>query len=438
MYQSTIGKIFLDAYNRREGTSYTGRSFFEKKFVPLFFAHPKYMMTNKNSPLTNPSQKKLEKEEKIRLTIQKIECGGTDASIAIGYSAVGETRATASMTTNRIIPIDKEKVYLSWIGAGLGISVKGDITILFNYAPILLDIFDGWEYYRKYLEEEMLALQGNQINEWNAQWIAYKYRQKKESVSKISPSFEIRKSGGIRLLSELPWVRVLLPIAIKYEKEKRIMGYLYNIDNENSTFGFILFQFEDIIRPKDFYTKIFGESSFQKSIETTEILWGEGIGLRAACRNGSIGVEALEPKGLKDYLPTKKEGKESKTIKYNGKAEQKTIFNTYIIWILAMLNNKNLWEQSQRFATIFSEYSRTDRDARTTKSKEIDTLLSSTSKRKFIDGIDSIIKGGGNAKELMQLAELVYSIPVYDFLYFVALLRLQYTYSELINIKNKT
>ena len=63
MYATTIGYTFLKAYNNKFQTNYTGRTFFEEVFVPLFFDHPKYMMTAGNSPLENP---KLSWEDMIK------------------------------------------------------------------------------------------------------------------------------------------------------------------------------------------------------------------------------------------------------------------------------------------------------------------------------------------------------------------------------------
>lgn len=54
MITSNIGKIFLDAYNEKYGTSYDARTFFLEQFYPLFFDQNKYMMTAGNSPLENP------------------------------------------------------------------------------------------------------------------------------------------------------------------------------------------------------------------------------------------------------------------------------------------------------------------------------------------------------------------------------------------------
>ena len=51
MYTTIIGKRFLNAYNKRESTNLSAKEFFEKIFIPIFYDHPKYMMTGGNSPL---------------------------------------------------------------------------------------------------------------------------------------------------------------------------------------------------------------------------------------------------------------------------------------------------------------------------------------------------------------------------------------------------
>ena len=38
-------------------------------------------------------------------------------------------------------------MYLSWIGSGLGIGIKGGLILLFENDQILLNTFDGWKYY---------------------------------------------------------------------------------------------------------------------------------------------------------------------------------------------------------------------------------------------------------------------------------------------------
>ena len=134
--------------------------------MPLFFDHHKYMMTAGNSPLENPKlswddmikkKKPFEtperRQERINKMIHKIETERADASIAIGYGVVDVTAANNCQITNIILPDNKEDIYFSWIGSGLGVGVVGGLTILFNHEQILLDIFEGWSYYRQYLEK---------------------------------------------------------------------------------------------------------------------------------------------------------------------------------------------------------------------------------------------------------------------------------------------
>lgn len=64
-----------------------------------------------------------------------------------------------------------------------------------------------------------------------------------------------------------------------------------------------------------------------------------------------IGVSALEPKGLKEYMM------KGKIPVYDAENEEKRInFYTYIIWILAMLNNEDLWEKSREIAQMLHTY----------------------------------------------------------------------------------
>ena len=283
MYATTIGRTFLKAYNNKFGTKYTARSFFEEIFVPQFFDHPKYMMTAGNSPLENPKlswedmirgKKPFEtserRQERINKMIHKIETEKADASIAIGYGVVDCTAATTGQITSLEFPDNKDDIYLSWLGAGLGIGVIGGITILFNNEELLLDVYDGWQYYRQYLNNYPM-MKGNQINTWNGHWIVHRYDtmrfDKEDPLSSFNP-LQPTNEGLLDLLT-ISWVDVLIGIARKIPA-KELVGYLYSIGQSNTTIGFIPFKLQDIIRPNQLYAKIFGEEVLtqnQKKIE---------------------------------------------------------------------------------------------------------------------------------------------------------------------------
>ena len=91
-----------------------------------------------------------------------------------------------------------------------------------------------------------------------------------------------------------------------------------------------------------------------------ESLWGTAIGFKTACTYGAIGIKAMEPKGLRDYVYTKGDNvpKQPKTPKNE---DEQINFNVYKIWILAMLNNDELWEKSQEMDELLNEAS-SDKD----------------------------------------------------------------------------
>lgn len=57
MIAATIGKMFLNAYNKKYGSNYDAQSFFVEIFYPLFFGKEKSMLFAGNTPLGNPSIK---------------------------------------------------------------------------------------------------------------------------------------------------------------------------------------------------------------------------------------------------------------------------------------------------------------------------------------------------------------------------------------------
>ena len=106
--------------------------------------------------------------------------------------------------------------------------------------------------------------------------------------------------------------------------------------------------------------------------------------------------------------------------------EKKINFNTYQIWLLSMLNNEELWEQSQQIAITLNDYSLSDKNAKKVKSQEVNNLLASVNKKQFIEGLTSIVKGSDNSELLTSIAEVVHSMPVDNVPYFLTLIRFHY------------
>ena len=236
MITSTIGKIFLEAYNKKFGTDYDAKTFFVEVYFPLFFGNSKYLQWPQNSPfvqglvssvsgetgtllkgkddksltfnsedaarqyikdyqISNEEIIEIKKEKNkpqykvirrlkaddfqfmLNTFITKVEsCKVPDASIALGYPASEEKEfaTTSGQVTNIKLKTDTDDIYLSWFGASLGIGLQGGISILFAESEILMDLFEGWKVYREALDKTS-KLKGNQVNTWNGQWLAHRY-----------------------------------------------------------------------------------------------------------------------------------------------------------------------------------------------------------------------------------------------------------------------
>jgi hypothetical protein len=430
MIAANIGKIFLDAYNEKYQSNYCAKEFFVKKYYEIFFNHNKYMMSAGNSPLENPkiSWDKMrtgqipyetveKRNDRFTKTVEKIDAGPADASIAIGFPTLDLTATTSGQVTNLNLPIKTDDIYLSWIGSGLGIGVQSGLSLLFSNKQILLDLFEGWQVYRDFLNSTP-GLRGNQINTWNGQWIAHRYD--KLSFDESNPTalfnpFGAMKDGGMEVNTQ-SWTKVLIGIARNYP-EKSLTAYIYSLGQMNITVGFVPFELPRIRQPFELYDKYFGTTKR----EQVEQLFGTAIGFTKACQMGVIGVNAMEPKGFRDCID------KGVIPKYNSTDEERTInFNTYQIWLLAMLNNEQLWEKAQQIATTLNSYSLSDKNAKKVKSQEVTNLMASVNKKQFIESLIEIVKGSPETDQLAEIAEIIHTMPVDNVPYFLTLIRFQY------------
>ncbi|TWV12429.1 hypothetical protein FQ707_10170 [Bacteroidaceae bacterium HV4-6-C5C] len=433
MIAANIGKVFLEAYNEKHKSNYSAKEFFVEKYYSVFYDHNKYLMSAGNSPLENPKiswdkmrngkmlyESKEKRQERFLKTIDKIEHEKADASIAIGFPSLDINATTSGQITNMELPLKEEEVYLSWIGSGLGIGVQSGLSMLFDNKQILLDLYDGWAFYREFLNK-MPQLRGNQINTWNGQWLAHRYNNTSydESLPMASfDSFETMKDGGMEIATQ-SWIKVLTGIAYNYPNST-MTAYVYSLGQTNITIGFIPFELPRIRSPFDLYRKYFGTTRN----DVLNSIFGTAMGFTKACQMGAIGVNALEPKGFRECL------EKGVLPKYNATNEEKKIsFNTYQIWLLSMLNNEQLWDESLKIATALSLYSSSDKNAKKAKSQEVTNLLASVNKKQFIEGLATItnnIQDSSSIAQFSDIAKLMHMMPIDNFPYFLTLIRFQY------------
>lgn len=422
MIAAAIGKRFLKAYNEKRECAYTAKEFFINEYFPLFFDKEKYMQWITNSPFVQGIKKGIppsatERKQKMQSLVEKVTNSNADASIAIGYPSLDLTATTSGQITNLNLPLSQEDVYASWIGSGLGIGVQGGLSILFDKEELLLDLFEGWKVYRNYLDRT-LKLRGNQINTWNGQWIAHRYNPRTYDSNDKTAHFEPldnMKDGGLEVKTQ-SWTQIMTGIARNYP-DVQLTGYIYNLGQTNTTIGFIPFKLPEIRKPLDLYEKYFGT----RDKEQAEHLFGTAFGFTKACQMGSIGINALEPKGLREFIQN------GKVPSYSSEDEEKKInFNTYKIWLVAMLNNEQLWDNAQQIATTLHQYASSGEKGKTNKSQSVKTVLSAVSKKQFIDNLTTVIEAVPNKAEYLEIGKLINSMPVDNVPYFLTLVRFQF------------
>lgn len=432
MVTSVIGKLFVKVYNEKYSTNYSVKDCFFEVFYPLFFDHPKYMMTAGNSPLENPKIKwddmlkgkimyesQERRQDRLKTMLSKIRDEGADASTAVGYYSKDIMATTSGQVTNMAIEIDEDTIFSSWIGHGLGLGVKGGLNILFFDSRILLDIFDGWKYYRQSLNENKL-LKGNQINAWNTQWLVHRYSRQYQNKNEMAGFNPLLTENGIFKVSPISWTKLLFGISRQYA-DVQMMAYLYNIGQTNTTYGFLPFLLNEIRRPIDLYKKLFGLIMDYDSIEE---LYGTAFGLSEFCKRGVIGLQALEPKGVKDFIFTQRNQEKVKMPKPSQILE--ITYKTYQIWILAMLNNQELWDKSRTYAEVLHKFVYENDKKNSTKRKNlVDKVLSVCNKRNFISGLTDIMEESNN-NAYIEMAQEINMMSVENVPYFLALIRFHF------------
>ena len=181
MIAINIGRTFLNAFNEKFSQNFSAKQFFINEFWELFYNHEKYMLWITNSAF-NPGNHLGDissegRKIKLQNLVDSISQNKFDEKNVIGYSVADLSGTTTGQITNINLCINEEDAYLSWIGIGFAIDVGG-VSMLIDNKQLLLDLYDGWKYYREYLKIKQLE-KGNQLDRWNSQWIVHRYDKKR-------------------------------------------------------------------------------------------------------------------------------------------------------------------------------------------------------------------------------------------------------------------
>lgn len=432
MIAVNIGRKLLELYNQEKGENLFPKEFFEKVYFELFYNHSRYMQWVTNSPFVQMKKGQKpdsltanERQEKLLNLHEKIGIGLKDASIAIGFPASEEKEfaTTSGQVSALSLFTSEDDIYCSWIGSGLGIGVAGGLSIFFDHPLILMALLEGWQHYRNYLNDASYkGLRGNQINTWNGQWLSHRFSKDYKDYDPLSDfnPLDAKKDGGLELTTQT-WTSLLFGIA-KTLPDTDLTGYVYSLGQTNKTLGFVPFRLPFIQRPIQLYKKLFGENRYHEDARKIEPLYGTAFSFQRACQMGAIGVQALEPKGLRGFMPT---GNSSANMPNYSKADQDKLisFRTYQTWLLAMLNNEELWNTAGEAAKALNHYESGAGKNKTDRSNNIKAVLETARKQQFMRELTKIVEEAENKEPLIALGQTVNNMPADNVGYFVTLIR---------------
>ena len=323
------------------------------------------------------------------------------------------------------------QVYYSWIGGGLGIGVQGGLSMYFDNPKILMLLFEGWSVYRNsFLNGTAYKkMRGNQIDTWNGQWLAHTLNKDfmKEHPLLDFSGLDITKDGTIELKTQ-SWLKVLFGIAFQFP-DTTLTGYIFSLGQTNRTVGFIPFILPQINKPIHLYKKLFGENEYLKNSKQIESIYGSELSFIKCCEMGSVGIKALEPKGLRNYIFPTKDGEVKYPNYKNTDDKQKISFNTYITWILAMLKNDSLWDKAETYAQSLVEFEGGAKSAKKDRVNDVVKVLGAPHRKGFIDALTVLVeKSEAQPATFLELAEQVDKMPADNFSYFLTLIRFRYAY----------
>lgn len=309
-----IGKLFLRAYNKRHNLNLTAEEFFTTIYFSLFFNHRYYMQWVTNSPFTQgkkpPISDPKDRMSNLNDLINKIDKGDRDASVYIG-GASSDAKAfqiTSGNVSSMNVDISNEDVYYSWIGSGLGVGVKGGLSIFFFNEDILMDIYEGWIHYRNCIED--YYIDPNKINSWNGQWLNYLYSYNYQDYFDFNlyKENEFFKDSSI---NTIPFSNLYFNISRNIVLPEICM-YVYSFGQMNTTLGFYNLVLSDARRFIENYTSLYDKYDANESLFNNN--------LYSMCQLGVIDMRAFKPVGIESIdkinLDESKDSYQDNLIKY--------------------------------------------------------------------------------------------------------------------------
>jgi hypothetical protein len=444
MYTSYIGKKFLKLYKEKskKADEYSAQQFFDEVMFPLFFDDEQHLMHVSNSPFfQKPRQEDVEKCGSKSLAQYNnlknaIENEPPNMSIYVGYAAKDIGGTTSGQLTDMDFKTNSEDVYASWIGEALSIGVSGGFVVLIDESEILYAVFEGWKYYRKYIQQSP-NLKDKQVETWNGQWLCHRI-SKRYKEDRPFDNFEVETAEvlGKLAIPTKQWSQIIFVLAQKYPN-KIFTAYSYNLSQTNTTLGFINLYLPEVSEIYNLRDKLFIDYKDtilkDEQIERLETFFT----FKNACKLGSIGLKSIEPAKLREYMPIgSKEYARGQDFKFT---DEKSYLNysLYKLWIIAMLNKTELLDLATQLAATLLEIEAKKKEegnrGKTTLSQDIESVKNAKNLRFFIDALTPFTNVN-NADLFANVVEQVLKMPIDNFPLFITLVRFEIAY---LNLKSK-
>lgn len=437
MYTSYIGKKFLKLYNEREGTDLSPEQFFREIQFPVFFDSDKHLMHVHGSTFFQTISDKKVKESgteplaRLKRLQDDISDGKISGSTYVGYAAGGITAVTSGQVTTMDYKITEEEMYLSWIGQGLAIGLKGGLLFV-DDEKIFWLLFEGWKLYRKY-HNQTPNLKPRQIETWNGQWLFF-CSQFKTIELVDEDRFQIAidsedKEGGVKSIATVPWVKIVFALS-KVFGSRTFTAQAFVSSKTNTTYGFVNIYLQEILKMYELRDSLFfdGESILkEEEIENLTTFYS----FREACKLGTIGLKSIEPAKLREYMPKGSflyaQGKE-----YKFSNEESFInYQLFKIWIIAMLNKTELLKLATGVASALFEFEKSDERGKKVFSTLSQEVRESGNIKVFIDKLTKVLSHQpANAGVFKEVVEEVLKMPSDSFPLFATLIRFEYAYKK--------
>lgn len=436
MYTSYIGKKFLKLYNQKKQTALSAKAFFDEVFFPVFFNDEQHLMHVGNSPFfQKPTAKALaggqsKSELQKQKLVEDISREPPNMAIFVGYAAKDIQGTTSGQLTSMNFGIDIEEMYASWLGQSLAIGVNGGFVMLIPDDAILWTLYEGWQLYRDHLTQTS-SLKDKQIETWNGHWLCHAFgRDYNPDDILYGFEFKLEMLMGKLSIPTKDWVQVLFSLSRKYPN-RTLTAYAYNLSQTNTTLGFINLYLPEVRNFFDVYAKII------PTIETEDVtdsqlekLYKTALNFRSACLFGQIGLRAIEPYNLRQFMPRPIGSGNDYRFTDN---ESYLFFQIYKTWIIAMISNKEeLDKLASRIAKTLLEFeNQSDKSSRgkTEYSRLTEEVRSAKTLRDFIEKLAEVMDKNSDAAEVFKEAKnFVLRLPSDLFPLFITLVRFEFIY----------